>query len=889
MVFLALMAILAGANVQAASTLTVVSAATLAGGPVAPESIASAFGTDLAVTGTGVMVTDSAGVSRSSTLLYVSPKQVNFQIPPGTAIGPASVVVTSGDGTVSQAGVNVAAVAPGFFPGAMNVVVTAPDGSQTVTPVFYYCVKAACLTQPIALGPAGSQTALSIFGTGIRGRSSLANVTCTLGGITPAQVLYAGPAPGFTGLDQVNIVLPPYLSGAGGVQVAITVDSQPANIVTPYIGGPTATDRATQIVSQMTLDEKIQELHGIQDANDYRTVPAIPRLGIPALNITNGPAGVTNGGPGHQGPATALPAPISLAASWDTGLANLYGTVIGIEGKALANGFLEGPDINIARVPQNGRTFEAFGEDPFLVGQMAAFEIGGIQSQGIIAEAKHYAGNNQEANRMTINDIIDERTLREIYLPAFETSVKQGGAGAVMCAYNLVNGLYMCENDLLMNQILKGEWFFKGFITSDFGAVHSTVPSALAGLDLEMPTGIYFTGALQSAVNGGQVPMSVIDDKLIRRFATMIRFGIFDNPPTNQTVPTQADGVIARQIAEDGMVLLKNDGAMLPLNASQLHTIAVIGPYASKAMTGGGGSSQVVPAYTVDPVPGIQNRVGASVSVTLADGSNIARAVSLAQGADVAIVMVGDSEAEGSDHPISLSGNQDQLVQAVAAANPHTVVVVKSGSAVLMPWAGSVAAILEAWYPGEEDGNAVAAVLFGDANPSGKLPLTFPVNVSDLPANTPAQYPGVNNVANYSEGVLVGYRYFDANHIQPLFEFGRGLSYTTFSYSNLVVGGTGSVDFDVTNSGGLAGAEAAQVYIGMPSSAVPEPPQQLKGFQKVMLQPGQTGHVHLDLDQRAFSYWDVNSHSWLVASGTYRILVGSSSRDIRLQGQVIFP
>ena len=376
------------------------------------------------------------------------------------------------------------------------------------------------------------------------------------------------------------------------------------------IGGTTAAERANQIVGQMTLDEKIQSLHGIQDPTHYRTVPGVARLGIPALNITNGPAGATNGGPGHQGPATALPAPISLAATWDIRLANLYGVLTGKEAKALANGFLEGPDINIARVPQNGRNFEAYGEDPYLVGQMAAANIAGIQSQGVIGEAKHYAGNNQEVNRLTVNDVIDERTLREIYLPAFEASVKQGRAGGVMCAYNKVNGPYSCENDLLMNQILKGEWQFNGFITSDFGAVHSTVPSALAGLDVEMPTGIFFTSALTAAVQSGEVPMSVIDDKLVRRFDTMIRFGIFDNPPTNQPVPTQEDGVIARQLAEAGMVLLKNEGGLLPLKAGQLKSIAVIGPYASKAKTGGGGSSLVVPAYTVDPVPGIQARVG---------------------------------------------------------------------------------------------------------------------------------------------------------------------------------------------------------------------------------------------------------------------------------------
>ena len=899
--FLPVIAILAAANLQAAGNLTVVSAATFLPGPLAPESIATAFGSDLATSLPGdppdaqVTVADSAGATRSATLFYVSPGQVNFEIPPGTAIGSATVTITSGDGAVSQTTVNIAAVSPGFFAGGMELVVTAPDGTQSVTPATHPCGEFSCQSI-LNLGPPGSQTALAIFGTGIRGRSSLANVTCTVGAL-PVTVLYAGPAPGFTGVDQVNIDLPLSLP-TGYLPIAVTVDSQPANLVGVSIVGLPPLARATFIVSQLTLDEKIQELHGIQDANDYRTVPGVPRLGIPALNITNGPAGVTNGGPGHQGAATALPAPISLAATWDQSLAILYGFVIGTEAKALANGFVEGPDINIARVPQNGRTFEAFGEDPFLVGTMAANEIHGIQRLGVIAEAKHFAGNNQETNRTTINDIIDERTLREIYLPAFEASVKYGGAGAepgagaVMCAYNLVNGVYNCENDLLMNQILKGEWGFSGFITSDFGAVHSTVPSALAGLDLEMPTGINFDSALKSAVNAGQVPMPVIDDKLIRRFTTMMNFGIFDQPPTNQPLPTNDDGEFAFQIAVQGMVLLKNDGNVLPLDANNFHSLAVIGPYATKAMTGGGGSSQVVPAFTVDPVPGIQNLVGSALSIKLDDGSNVARAASLAQSSDVAIVMVGDSETEGSDHSLALSGNQDQLVQAVAAANPNTVVVIKSGSPVLMPWVNQVPAILEAWYPGERDGDAVANVLFGYVNPIGKLPMTFPVKVSDLPANTPAQYPGINNVADYSEGVFVGYRYFDANDIQPLFPFGHGLSYTTFSYSNLsiyVVESTALIEFDVTNTGSVPGSEITQGYVGMPTAAVPQPPKQLKAFRKVSLNPNQTGHVTLYMDQRAFSYWDVSTHSWLIAPGNYQIMIGSSSRDIRLQSQVTLP
>jgi beta-glucosidase len=577
-------------------------------------------------------------------------------------------------------------------------------------------------------------------------------------------------------------------------------------------------------------------------------------------------------------------------------MARLYGSIIGQEARFLANGFLEGPDINIARVPQNGRNFEAFGEDPFLAGQIAAGDVEGIQSHGVIAEAKHYAGNNQERDRGSINAVIDERTLREIYLPAFETTVKQSHVGGIMCAYNQVNGAFSCENQFLLNQVLRKEWGFDGIVTSDFGAVHSTVPSLMAGLDVEMPTGVYFANALQLAAQSGAVQTPAIDEKLVRRFATMMRLGVFDNPPAKEPIPIEQDGAVSRQLAEAGMVLLKNSG-ILPLKTGDLRSVAVIGSYATAAKTGGGGSAWVTPAYTVDPVPGIQNRVGPLVSVRLADGSDIAGAVSLAASADVAIVMVGDDETEGADHSIALRGSQDDLVKAVAAANSRTVVVVKSGGPVLMPWAGSVPAILEAWYPGEEDGNAVAAVLFGEVNPSGKLPITFPQGVADLPTNTPEQYPGVNGAAHYSEGVFVGYRHYDAHDKIPLFPFGHGLSYTTFTFQNLQIAAdkisvngdptqTVAVDFDITNTGNVAGAEVGQLYVGMPSSAVPQPPKQLKGFQKIALDPGATGHAHLLLDRRAFSYWDVSSESWRIAPGTYQIMVGSSSRDIRLRGQI---
>lgn len=657
---------------------------------------------------------------------------------------------------------------------------------------------------------------------------------------------------------------------------------------------PAPQDPVAQLIDQMTLDEKIQGLH--TNPGDGHSVLGVPRLGIPRLNMTNGPAGTGNGGVGHRGAATALPSPIALAATWDINLAYEYGTIVASEAKIQANQLVFGPDINIARTPLGGRTFEAFGEDPLLTGQLGVAESKGIQSQGLIAEVKHYAANNQENARNTINELIDERTLREIYLPAWEAAVKQASIGAIMCAYNKVNGEYACANETLLRRILKQEWGFTGFVGSDFGAVHDTLPYFNAGLDLEMPSK-YFADPLQAAATSGQVPMSAINEKLYRRLSTMKRLGIWSNPAPQTAVPPQPNGEKSRAIATAGMVLLKNDRNLLPLDTAQISSIAVIGPYAGAASTGGGGSSWVPPLYSVSPVDGIKNHAGDGVNVTYADGTDIPAAADAARGANVAILMLGDKDEEGIDQPITLRGNQDQLANAVIAANPKTVVVLKNGSAVLLPWARKATAILEAWYPGEEDGNAVADVLFGDVNPSGKLPLTFPASQKDLPTNTAAQYPGVNGTATYSEGIFVGYRHYDQRNIAPAYPFGYGLSYTTFAYKNLAISParlsfgpnssqTVSVDFDLVNDGKRAGAEVAQLYVGIPGTPVPQPPKALKGFAKLPLEPGQTRHVHLTLDSRAFSYWDVNSHGWRVAPGEYKIMIGSSSRDIRLNGQL---
>jgi beta-glucosidase len=667
----------------------------------------------------------------------------------------------------------------------------------------------------------------------------------------------------------------------------------------------TPRERAAAIVAKMTLDEKIGQLHGIRDdaRGLYRHVPAIPRLGVPAFMITNGPAGVSTGAPydrNKQPSATALPAPLALAASFDTAQAQRYGDLAGKETRLIGRDLLEGPTVNMVRVPMNGRTFESYGEDPYLAGRIATGWLTGVQAHKVMGNVKHYIANNQETNRFNLDELIDERTLREIYLPAFEAAVTEGRSASVMCAYPRVNGTFSCENRLLLTDILKRDWGFDGFVFSDFGAVHSTVPSARAGLDLEMPTGKYFGTALRTAVQNGQVSAASLDEKLVRRFTKMIEYGIFDTPRRPGPIPAQEHGAVARQLAQQGMVLLKNTpvgsgpaaAPVLPIAAS-VRSIALVGRNAAK--TGGGGSSRVKPLYTVTPLAGLRARAGAGVTVTHNDGTNTAAAAAAARAADVAVVMVEDNQREGADKPgLALEGNQDALVRAVAAANPRTVVVSKTGGPVLMPWLAQVPAVLQAWYPGEEDGNAVAGVLFGSFNPSAKLPVTFPRSQADLPTRTPAQYPGTGRTVRYSEGVFMGYRHYDRNGIAPMFPFGHGLSYTTFSYANLeaAAGADGqvTVQVDVTNTGTRLGGEIVQVYVGSPSSAaVPEAPRELQGFAKATLRPGETRHLSFTLGPRAFSHWDAAADRWKVAGGSYAIEVGSGSRDIRLRTAVQLP
>ena len=653
-----------------------------------------------------------------------------------------------------------------------------------------------------------------------------------------------------------------------------------------------AVARARQIVARMTLDEKIAQLHGIRDANNFRVIPGLTRLGIPALHMTNGPAGVGPGGAGPQKPATAFPAPIAVAATWDPELAHTYGKLEAEETRSLGSQLFESPDINIARVPQGGRVFESFGEDPFLTAHIAVADIEGIQSINMLANVKHFLANNQESARMSVDEIIAERALREIYMPGFEASIKDAHSASLMCAYPRVNGAFNCENEPLLNGVLKKEWGFDGFVVSDWGATHSTVPSALNGLDTEMPTGRYFGDDLRKAVDAGQVPVSVIDEKLVRRFATMIEYGLFGPQPKPTPIPAFEHGAVARAIAEQSMVLLKNDGNLLPIDRKTVKTIALIGPYAVRAETGGGGSSHVIPLYTITPENGLHAALDSSTRFNVLDGTDIDAAVTAAKHAEIAIVMVGDQDSEGHDQSLELSEAQNNLIEAVAKANPRTIVVLKTGSAILMPWINDVAAVLEAWYPGEEDGAAVAAVLLGDVNPSGKLPLSFPRSVDQTLAASPEQYPGVDGTVHYSEGLEVGYRAYAARNATPLFPFGFGLSYTKFSFAGLKVtqqpgSANATVSFTVTNTGQRDGADVAQLYLGFPQiDEGDEPPIQLKGFRKVELKAGESKSVELKLDARAFSYWSEKSHAWQVAPGEFKITVGDSSASTPLKSSV---
>lgn len=687
--------------------------------------------------------------------------------------------------------------------------------------------------------------------------------------------------------------------------------------------------RADLVMKQMTLDEKIQLVHG-EGGWQWNSLkrppgalgedvylPGIRRLGIPELHVNGAGVGVTNWGRRANGQSTALPSSLAETATWDPTLAYDFGAVIGKETRDEGFNVSIGGGVDLARDPRDGRNFEYHGEDPILAGTMLAQELRGIQDQHIVATIKHYALNDQESGRTSVSANIDKRSMRETDLLAFEIGIKESDVGVVMCAYNRVNGIYSCQNSYLLNDVLKNDWGFKGWVMSDWGATHSTVDAALSGLDQEVSErNKYFSNALKAAVEDGDVRLPVLDNMVHRILRTMFASGAFDHPPVIKPINAKADAAVAERVEENGAVLLKNAGGLLPLNALSIHSIAIIGSHADKGVLSGGGSAQVDPVggnaipppngvrgshlleYPVwDPSPPLAaiRDQAPDATVRYDPGTDASAAAKLAAASDVAIVFVDQWTHEAADLPnLSLPGDQDRLVREVAAANPHTIVVLETGDPVLMPWLEDVGAVLEAWYPGQRGGQAIANLLFGKANPSGKLPITFPKSESDLPhphIQKPPPGGGYFDV-DYTEGLKVGYKWFEANQIKPLFPFGYGLSYTTFAFSNLQISPAATdasrpirVSFDLKNNGPRAGIEVAQIYLGFPAS-VGEPPKRLVGWARVELSSGQTKTVNVTLDPHSpshpFSFWNDGTNGWTVANGEYEIFVGDSSQNIYL-------
>ncbi len=639
-------------------------------------------------------------------------------------------------------------------------------------------------------------------------------------------------------------------------------------------------------------------------------IPGIARLGIPDLQMTDGRSGVANAG--HLGRyATALPTPLLAGSSWDLAVAYEFGALLGKETRDLGFHVSLGATANLIREPRNGRNYECLSEDPILIGKMAGRLLKGTQDQGVIGNINRFAANDQETGRDTVNVIIDLRSLRETDLLAFEIAIKESGVGTVMCAYNRVNGDYCCENDRLLNDILKNAWGFKGWIMSDWWATHSTRKSAVAGLDQEMPTGHNFR-KLKLEVENGLVPMARLNDMVHRILRTEFSFGIFDNPPVPRPVNPFTGAEVAQHIAEHGMVLLRNATNLLPLEASRIKSIAVIGSHADAGVLSGWGSNQVsapggnaVPGagrmiwHPSSPLKAIQAKAPNAL-VKYDTGIDFASAAKLAAASDIAIVFVWQHTNEGGDVAnLSLPENQDQLVAEVSAANRNTIVVLETGGPVTMPWLSGVNAVLEAWYPGIRGGEALANILFGEVNPSAKLPVTFPKSEADLshvriesppPAlktNTIERTPPVFFDLKYFEGLKVGYKWFDAEKKEPLFPFGFGLSYSTYSYSRLqpLQEDGLKVAFEVTNSGRRTGIEIAQVYASLPPAAA-EPPKRLVAWDKVELAAGETKVVTMTLDPFYLSIFNVAKNDWELIPGEYTLYVGGSSRNTPLTGAI---
>ena len=694
-------------------------------------------------------------------------------------------------------------------------------------------------------------------------------------------------------------------------------------------------ERAAMVVKEMTIDEKIQLLHGtgmvglspmsplaVHSNGGAGYVVEIPRLGIPAIQMSDAAYGVRMSGQNGRY-STALPSCVGGAASWDLEGGFEYGALIGRELRAQGYNMSLGGGVNLTREPRNGRTFEYMGEDPVLAGKMVASLIKGIQAQHVLGDIKHYALNDQESGRNAVNVNIDKRAARESDLLAFEIGIEESDPAGVMCSYNRVNGDYACENKYLLNDVLKQDWKFKGFVLSDWGGAHSVQKASGAGMDHEEPGWIFYGDDLKKAVEAGTVPQSELDDHVHRILRAMFAVGLIDDP-VQRSVPDVLGGFeVARKLEEQSIVLLRNQMSQLPLDAGKIHSIAVIGPHADVGMISGGGSAQVDPPvgnailppgkgqtrwlepiwFPTSPLKSIGAKAPRA-KVEFDSGADPRTAAALAKKSDVAIVFAYQWESEDMDLPsLALPEHQDDLIEKVAEANPHTVVVVESGGPITMPWVDKVSAIVEAWYAGSSGSDAVANVLFGDVNPSGKLPLTFPRSEADLPHPTIVKPPRESRPnflqgepwrqiaaglppfqVTYDEGVKVGYKWYDAEKKPVLFPFGFGLSYTTYAYSNLKVtpGKNPTVTFTLRNTGKRDGAEVAEVYASLPASTS-EPPKRLVGFSKVALKAGESKDVTIEVNPKYLSIFNVEQNGWQLIPGEYSFMVGGSSESLPLK------
>jgi beta-glucosidase len=745
-----------------------------------------------------------------------------------------------------------------------------------------------------------------------------------------------------------------FTAGLFALCLAASAQGQGGRGGTPAVTGPwsdkslSPDQRADLLIGQMTLDEKIQLLHGSQGGRGAPAaaptptasrsnggagwVPGIARLGIPDVNMADSAVGVTRGA-AESRYSTLLPSTLGAAASWNPDLALLYGQVIGRELRDEGYNMSIGGGVDLTREPRNGRNFEYAGEDPILAGTTVGTLMKGVQSQQIMGDLKHYALNDQETGRNIGNAILDKRSMRESDLLAFQIAYRISDAAGFMCGYNKVNGDWDCENDYLLNQVLKKDFGFKGWVMSDWGGTHSTTKAIMGGLDQEQPGSGFFGEALKKAVEEGDVPLARVNDAVHRILRSLFAVGVWDNPPDPRRVVDVFQGLDdAQKIAEESIVLLKNAGNQLPLSAA-VKSIAVIGSHADVGVPSGGGSAQVNPPggnaaappagqagpgggpggggrggsqyFPSSPLKYIRARApGAKVEYN--DGTDPAAAAALAKASQVAIVFVNQPMSEGRDAAtLTLPDKQDELVSAVAAANAHTIVVAETGGPVTMPWAGQVSGILEAWFPGIGGGPAIANILFGDVNPSAKLPVTFAKSDNDLPH---PQVPGINLLpppgagrgggggrggmppfdVPYTEKLEVGYKWFDGENKEPLFAFGHGLSYTTFAYSGLhatVAGHNLTVSFMVKNTGQRAGKEIAEVYATLPASSG-EPPKRLIGWQKLDLAAGASKTVNMTIDPLYLSVFNEGKNSFEVAGGDYKIWAGGSSRSLPLSQAV---